>query len=70
MKRLCTVLAALLLAALSTPAQAAIRMPAILSDNMVLQQESRVAVWGHADPKEKIAVAPSWSDRVLSLIHI
>ncbi len=64
MKRLCTVLAALLLAALSTPAQAAIRMPAILSDNMVLQQESRVAVWGHADPKEKITVAPSWSNRV------
>jgi len=64
MKRLCTVLAALLLAVLTTPAQAAIRMPAILSDNMVLQQESRVAVWGHADPKEKIAVAPSWSDRV------
>ena len=55
MKRLCTVLAALLLAVLTTPAQAAIRMPAILSDNMVW-------VKGHAETVEnnrcdKLAVA-------------
>lgn len=64
MKRLCTALAALLLLAVSMPAHAAVRMPAILSDNMVLQQESRAAVWGQADPKEKIEVSTSWSERV------
>ncbi len=63
MKRLCTTLAALLLT-VSTPVHAAVRMPAILSDNMVLQQETRVTVWGQADPKERIAVTTSWNDRL------
>ncbi|MDE7078178.1 MAG: glycoside hydrolase family 88 protein, partial [Alistipes sp.] len=31
---------------------------------MVLQQQTRAAVWGKADPKEKIAVRVSWSERV------
>lgn len=61
MKRL---LCALLSAAAFIPVGAAVRLPAIFSDNMVLQQQARVAVWGKADPKEKIAVTASWSDRV------
>lgn len=57
-------LLSVLLSAASLAAGAAVRMPAIFSDNMVLQQQARVAVWGKADPKEKIAVTPSWSDRI------
>ncbi|WP_302604669.1 glycoside hydrolase family 88 protein [uncultured Alistipes sp.] len=63
MKHFCTALAALLLA-VSLPARAAVRMPAIFSDNMVLQQQTRAAVWGQADPKEKIEIRVSWNDRV------
>ncbi len=62
MKHLATTLALLLLAA-TGPAVSAIRMPAVISDNMVLQQQSRVAIWGKADPKERIAVTVSWNDR-------
>ncbi len=56
------ILALLLLPAL-LPARADVRMPAIFSDNLVLQQQSDVALWGKADPREKITVTASWSDR-------
>ncbi len=39
-----------------SPAQAAVKLPALISDNMVLQQEARAHVWGWADPKEKVTV--------------
>jgi sialate O-acetylesterase len=50
-------LAAVLLA---TAANADISLPAILSSGMVLQQDSVVALWGHADPGETITITPSW----------
>lgn len=34
-----------------------VRMPAVFSDHMVLQQNTRVPVWGWADPGEKICVS-------------
>ncbi len=36
---------------------AAVRLPALLSDRMVIQRELPVHVWGWADPGEEIAVA-------------
>ena len=38
------------------PARAEVRLPAIISDNMVLQQKAKVTVWGEADPNEKVTV--------------
>ncbi len=35
---------------------AAVRLPKIFSDHMVLQRDQPVAVWGWADPGEKVAV--------------
>jgi len=35
----------------------AVRMPAIFSDNMVLQRDTPIPVWGWAEPGKKIAVA-------------
>jgi len=32
-------------------------VPSIIGDNMVLQQETRVRIWGTADPKEQVTVA-------------
>ena len=41
-------------------APADVRLPAVISDNMVLQAGSRVSLWGWADPNEEINVAVSW----------
>jgi sialate O-acetylesterase len=38
-------------------AQAAVRLPALFSDHMVLQQETTVPVWGWAEKGEKVTVA-------------
>jgi len=44
-----------------------IKLPAIFSDKMVLQQQSKVAVWGWADPGEKITITGSWSAKAVSI---
>jgi sialate O-acetylesterase len=45
-----------LLAVLSAPAFAEVKLPAIVSDNMVLQQQTPAGVWGWADAGEKVTV--------------
>ena len=47
---------ALLLIAFSTVAQADVKLPAIIGDNMVLQRAIDVPIWGWADPGEKVTV--------------
>ncbi|MBP7050821.1 MAG: 9-O-acetylesterase, partial [Phycisphaerae bacterium] len=47
----------LLLASISA---ADIRLPAVVGDNMVLQNGGKVTLWGWADPGEQIAVRMSW----------
>lgn len=37
-----------------------IRLPAIIGNNMVLQQNQKVTIWGWADPGEEVMVAVSW----------
>lgn len=44
-------------------AKADIRLPAILSNNMVLQQNSKVKLWGWGDPTEKVVVTTSWNNK-------
>jgi sialate O-acetylesterase len=41
---------------------AQIVLPAILGDNMVLQQQSRVKIWGNAKKKSNVTVKTSWND--------
>jgi sialate O-acetylesterase len=38
-----------------------IRLPSVIGSNMVLQQQSKVKLWGWASPAEKIVITPSWS---------
>jgi sialate O-acetylesterase len=38
------------------PVSAAVQLPAIFSDNMVLQRDQPIAVWGWAEPAEKVTV--------------
>ncbi|MEI9945971.1 MAG: sialate O-acetylesterase [Chitinophagaceae bacterium] len=46
---------------------AGIRLPAVISSNMVLQQQSQAALWGWADPNEKIVITSSWKNSLDSL---
>lgn len=43
-------------AIITLPAQAAVRLPAVLSDHMVLQRAADVPVWGWAAPQETVNV--------------
>src|ERR1044072_3387346 len=36
--------------------RANVRLPAIISDNMVLQQQTKVRIWGNANPGERVIV--------------
>lgn len=46
---------------------AEVRLPALFSDNMVLQRESDVAVWGWSSPGEKIFITNTWNNSVDSV---
>ncbi|MGB9624270.1 MAG: sialate O-acetylesterase [Phycisphaerae bacterium] len=50
----CLFLACLFIFAL--PAAAAVKLPAVIGDNMVLQRDMKVPIWGTADPGEKVTV--------------
>jgi len=47
-------------------AGADVKLPAIFSDYMVLQQKSNVAVWGQADAGEKVEILGSWMKSAVS----
>lgn len=51
----------MLLVVVCVTLQAQLRLPAILSSGMVLQQEDSVALWGWAGPAQKITVSVGWS---------
>lgn len=44
----------------ATNSQAEVKLPAIFSDGMVIQRESRANIWGWADPGEKIEIRADW----------
>lgn len=48
-------------------AESKVRLPAIISDNMVLQQKENVKLWGWGDPGEEIGIRTSWSGRKYSV---
>lgn len=45
---------------------AKIKLPTILADNMVLQQQSSVKLWGEATPGKKVTVSTSWNQKKYS----
>lgn len=44
-----------------TPLRAEVKLPAVIGDNMVLQQGREVAIWGRADAGEEVTV--SWREQ-------
>jgi sialate O-acetylesterase len=49
-------------------AGAAVRLPALVGDNMVLQRNSRVNVWGWASPGARVEVTTSWNDNTYPVV--
>jgi sialate O-acetylesterase len=43
-------------------------VPDILSDNMILQQNTKVRLWGWSDPGDHIRVTASWTDTVYTAV--
>lgn len=47
------------------PAAAAVRLPAVISDHMVLQRGAEVPIWGSADPGEEVTVQLAGKERAV-----
>ena len=43
--------------------QAKVRLPHLISDNMVIQQQTDVRLWGWAKPGKKVVAITSWSEQ-------
>ena len=51
----------------SFSAFANITLPNIFSDNMVLQRNSEVTIWGFANPEEEVVITPSWNNHTYKI---
>lgn len=40
-----------------------VSLPNVFSDNMVLQRNSEIKIWGWGNPKEEIKITPSWNNQ-------
>src|SRR5690606_20540910 len=49
-------------------AEAIIRLPPILSNNMVLQQNAQATLWGWADASERFIIISSWKEEVDTVV--
>ncbi len=48
-------------------ATANIKLPAVISDGMVLQRHATVPIWGEADPHTRISVQGSWMSKAVGV---
>lgn len=46
---------------------AKIQLPSIFTDNMVLQQQSAIRLWGHAKPNARLSIMGSWDRKNYTL---
>lgn len=51
------------LAIMASGMQAKVRLPHLVSDNMVIQQQTDVRLWGWAKPGKKVVATTSWSEQ-------
>ena len=47
---------------------AQVKLPALVADNMVLQQNSKINLWGWASPNEKINIQLGWQNTPVEII--
>ena len=50
------------LAIMSWGMQAKVKLPHLVSDNMVIQQQTDVRLWGWTKPGKKVVVTTSWTE--------
>ena len=55
------ILSLLFLTCLTLSGQAKVKLPHLVSDNMVIQQQTDVRLWGWTKPGKKVTAIPSWS---------
>ena len=58
----------MLLIALSIPVGAALKVPAVIGSNMVLQQQTDVQFWGWSDAGKEVTIKSSWDNHHASVI--
>ena len=46
--------------------KAKVEIASIFNDNMVLQQQMDVNIWGTASPNKKVTIQPTWTSTVFS----
>jgi sialate O-acetylesterase len=56
------IIAFVLFLMLSHSAFSNVTLPNVFSDNMVLQRNTEVTIWGWANPQEEVVVTPSWNN--------
>ena len=61
------VMTACLLGMMQTAGWAKVTLPEILSDNMVLQQQTEVRLWGKAKADAEVSVRVSWNNQVYTV---
>ncbi|TDD97811.1 sialate O-acetylesterase [Flavobacterium cellulosilyticum] len=62
MKRLKYIIAIVMILGM-TQANAKIKLPALFSDDMMLQQQSNAPIWGWADKNDKLTITTSWDSK-------
>jgi len=45
-----------------------ITLPNVFSDNMVLQRNTEITIWGWANPKEEVKITPSWNNQEYKVV--
>ena len=55
-------IASILFLIFSNTAFANVTLPNVISDNMVLQRNTEVTIWGWANPQEEVVISPSWNN--------
>ncbi len=59
-----TALVAVFSAAMAVTVSAKVVLPHVFGDNMVLQQQTEVNIWGQAEAKASVVITPSWDGAV------
>src|SRR6188768_4014377 len=62
MKKLLLLCSILAIVSFTSKSFAIIKLPPIMSSNMVLQQKSQSTLWGWADPSERFTIECSWKN--------
>lgn len=57
----------LLLLLISVTVRANIKLPSVIGDHMVLQQNTKIKIWGWADAGERISIKTGWSAKTLAI---